>query len=475
MKLLSFGRALPLAALFSFARLHAQEADPFVAVRAPVVALVHARVIDGLGHAALENQTLVLRDGKIAAVGADAEVKIPEGATVRDLTGQTVLPGLVMVHEHLYYSSIIRGPFHANEMEFSFPRLYLAAGVTSARTTGSLEPYTDLQVKANIEAGTSLGPKFHLTAPYVDGTGTGITQLHPVTTADQAVRMVNYWADEGFTSVKVYLSLPLDLMGATIDAAHKRGMQVTGHIGKVSYREAAGLGLDNLEHGFMAMSDFVPGRKPGDPSNPVSNYRSLEALDPNSPAITDLIQLLVSKHVALTSTLAIFETFTPGRRVASPAELDVLAPPLRESYLTRWAAVQVQNNPTSKAAFTKNMKLEEKFFRAGGLLVAGTDPTGYGGCIAGYGNWRAIELLVEAGLTPLEAIQVATSNGAKLLKIDAQTGSIEAGKAADLIIASGDPSKNISDLRKVEIVFKDGTGYDSKKLFDSVKGLVGIQ
>ena len=119
--------------------------------------------------------------------------------------------------------------------------------------------------------------------------------------------------------------------------------------------------------------------------------------------------------------------------------------------------------------------LEREFVRLGGLLVAGTDPTGYGGCLAGYGNWRAIELLVEAGLTPLEAIQVATSNGAKLLKIDAQTGSIEAGKAADLIIASGDPSKNISDLRKVEIVFKDGTGYDSKKLFDSVKGLVGIQ
>ncbi len=466
---------LMAAALACTVPLAAQQTADYIAVKAPVVALTHARVIDGRGHAALENQTLVLRDGKIALLGADANVKIPDGATVRDLTGKTVMPGLVMVHEHLYYSSVIRGPLHLNEMEFSFPRLYLAAGVTSARTAGSVEPYTDLQVKDNIDAGTTPGPKLHLTAPYVDGVGTGITQLRPVKDAASAVRRVNYWADEGFTSVKVYINLPRDIMAATIEAAHKRGMQVTGHIGMVSYREAAGLGIDNLEHGFMAMSDLVPGRKEDDPSNAVNNYRSLEALDPESTAVNDLIHLLVDKQVAVTSTLAIFETFTPGRRVCSQAELDTLAPPLRESYLTRWSAIQVQNNPTTKAAFAKNLKLERKFFRAGGLLVTGTDPTGYGGCMAGYGNWRAIELLVEAGLTPLEAIQVATFNGAKLLGIDALTGSVEAGKAADLVVVNGDPSTTISDIRKTEVVFKDGVGYDSKKLFDAVKGLVGVQ
>jgi imidazolonepropionase-like amidohydrolase len=465
-------------ALLSWPALRAQTPlaiDAFVSVHAPVVALTHARVIDGNGHPAVADQTLILRNGRIEALGAAATVAIPAGAEIHDLTGKTVLPGLVMVHEHLYYSSIIRGPFHANEMEYSFPRLYLAAGVTSARTTGSLEPYTDLEVKAEIDSGRTPGPKFHLTAPYIDGPGTGITQIYPVADASAAVRRVNYWADEGFTSFKVYLSLPADVMGATIEAAHRRGLQVTGHIGMVSYREAAGLGIDNLEHGFLAMTDFVPGRKPGDPDNVVNTYRSIEALNPESPAVNDLLHFLIEKHVAVTSTLAIFETFTPGRRVASQAELDTLAPPLRESYLSRWARVNTQNNPTSKAAFARDLKLEEKFFHAGGLLVVGTDPTGYGGCLAGYGNWRAIELLVEAGLTPLEAIQVATSNGARLLKIDAQTGSIEAGKAADLMVVAGDPSQDITDLRKVETVFKDGTGYDSKKLFDSVKGLVGVQ
>ena len=473
MKLSALG--LIAAGLLGSAPLAAQPTDPFIAVRAPVVVLTHARVIDGHGHAPLENQTLILRDGKIATCGPDGSVSIPDGAEQRDLTGNTVLPGLVMAHEHLYYSSITKGPFHMNEMEYSFPRLYLAAGVTSARTTGSLEPYTDLQLKTTIDVGTTPGPKLHLTAPYVDGPETGIAQLHGVKDAAAAVRMVNYWADAGFTSVKVYVNLPRDIMAATITAAHQRGLQVTGHIGRVSYREAALLGIDNLEHGFMAMSDLIPGRQEGDLSNAKGNYQSLENLDPASPPINDLIQLLVSKHIALTSTLAIFETFTPGRRVCSQAELDTLAPPLRESYLTRWAAINIQNNETLKKAFAKNLQLEAKFFRAGGLLVTGTDPTGYGGCIAGYGNWRAIELLVEAGLSPVEAIQVATSNGAKLLGIEARTGSIEAGKAADLIIVNGDPSINISDLRKTEIVFKDGIGYDSKKLFDAVKGLVGIQ
>lgn len=449
--------------------------DPYISVRASVVTLTHARVIDGLGHAPLENQTLLLRDGKIAALGADGTVAIPADATVKDLAGKTVLPGLVMMHEHLFYSSITKGPFHVNEMEFSFPRLYLAAGVTTARTTGSMEPYTDLQVKKEIEAGRAIGPKLHLTAPYFDGEGTGITQLHAVANAAAAERMVNYWADEGFTSLKMYQNLPLDILTAAIATAHARGLHVTGHLGKVSYREAADAGIDNLEHGFMAASDFNAARKPGDASNPLANYQALEKLDPAAPEFDALVRLLVERHVALTSTLAIFETFTPGRRVATQAELDTLAPPLRESYLTRWAAIQTQNNPLFRASFAKNLQLEAKFFRAGGHLVAGTDPTGYGGCIAGYGNWRAVELLVEAGLTPLEAIQVATSNGAKLLKVDATVGSVAVGKAADLVVVNGDPSKNISDLRKTETVFKDGVGYDTRKILESVKGLVGIQ
>jgi len=311
--------------------------------------------------------------------------------------------------------------------------------------------------------------------PYLDGPGTGITQLRPVASAAAAVRMIDYWADEGFTSAKMYINLPAEIMGPAIAEAHRRGMQVTGHIGRVSYREAAEMGIDDLEHGFMAMSDFIAGRKLGDPSNAVGNYRSLEALNPDAPEVAALVKELVDRHVAVTSTLAIFETFTPGRRIDTPAELEALAAPLKETYLTRWAAMNAKNSQMAVHALTRDMALELRFFRAGGLLTAGTDPTGYGGVLAGYGSWRTVELLAEAGLTNVEAIQVATSNGARLLGILGDTGTIEKGKAADLVVVAGDPSRDISDIRKAETVFKDGVGYGSKALFDSVRGSVGIQ
>ena len=394
--------------------------DPSVKFTDPVVALTNARIIDGLGNPAREGQTIVLRDGRITAMGKSP--KIPSDAVMHDLDGKTVMPGLVMVHKHSFYSSMVDGPFHMNQMEHSFPRMYLAAGVTTARTTGSLEPYTDLELRDRIERGEDIGPDYHLTAPYVDGIGTGIPQLHGVKSPADAARMINYWAEEGFTSIKLYVSLPAAEMDTAIKIAHANGLQVTGHIGRVSYREAAAMGIDNLEHGFLAASDWVAGRMPDEPANIGKIYDSIAEVNPKSKEVTQVIQHLIDENVAITSTLAIFETFTRG-----------------------------------------------------GLLVVGTDPTGYGGFLAGYGSWRAIELLVEAGLSPIDAIKCATSNGAQLLSIAEQTGSIEVGKAADLIIVNGNPDEIIADLRKTETVFKDGIGYDSATLFKSIAGMVGIQ
>lgn len=448
-------------------------ADPAVVHTDPIIALTHARVIDGLGSPAREGQTLLIRDGAITAVGPDVE--IPESATIIDLAGKTVMPGLVMAHEHNFYSSIVGGPFHMNYMEYSFPRMYLAAGVTTARTTGSLEPYTDLELKRRIAAGTSIGPDYFLTAPYVDGPETGIAQLHGVEDAADARRMISYWAAEGFTSVKLYVNLPSTEMRAAIETAHAHGLQVTGHIGKVSYREATALGIDNIEHGFLAASDWLPGRMPDNTADIGGIYESIAAVDPESDEAAAVIQHLVDEGVAVTSTLAIFETFTGGRPPAGEPELAALAAPLRESYLKTWVAISQADRQARNQAWANNLTMEVDFFRRGGLLVVGTDPTGYGGCLAGYGSWRAIELLVEAGLTPLEAIQCATSHGARLLGIADQRGRIKPGYQADLIIIDGKPDKTITDLRKTEIVFKAGIGYDTATLFKSAAGKVGIQ
>lgn len=447
--------------------------DPAVVHTEDTIALTDARVIDGLGNPAREGETILITDGAITAVGADIE--IPESATVIDVGGKTVMPGLVMAHEHNFYSSIVGGPFHMNYMEYSFPRMYLAAGVTTARTTGSLEPYTDLELKRRIAAGTAIGPDYFLTAPYVDGPETGIPQLHGVEDAADAQRMISYWAAEGFTSVKLYVNLPSTEMRAAIETAHTHGMQVTGHIGKVSYREATALDIDNVEHGFLAASDWLPGRLPDDAADIGGIYDSIAELDPDSDEVAAVIQNLVDAGVAVTSTLAIFETFTGGRPPAGAAELDALAAPLRESYLKTWVAINQADRETRKRAWSNNLAMEVDFFRRGGLLVVGTDPTGYGGCLAGYGSWRAIELLVEAGLTPLEAIQCATSNGARLLGIADQRGRIKPGYQADLLIVDGNPDEDITDIRKTETVFKAGIGYHSATLFKSTAGMVGIQ
>ena len=470
-------KKIVLLTLAIASRLAAQDADSFVSLRAPLVALTHAKLIDGRGTPAREDQTIVIRDGRIAAVGASGQLAPPVGAHVVDLTGKSVLPGLVMLHEHLYFTSraSTTSGFHVNEMDYSFPRLYLACGLTTIRTGGSIEPYTDLEVKARTASGANPGPKIFLTAPYLEGSPAMIAQLHPVDNADDAVRLVNFWADKGFTSFKCYMHLPRDIMRTAVEAAHQRGLKVTGHIGATTYREAAELGIDNLEHGFYAATDFVRGKKPDELPNPGAFGTSQEELDLKSPEVASLIALLVEKHVALTSTLPVFEASVPGRPILTARELDALSALARENYLRTWARVNSITDGRAIAVWKKMLALEKMFYDAGGLLVAGTDPTGYGATIAGHGSLREVELLVEAGLTPVEAIQVASYNGARSLGVEKDVGSVEVGKAADLVVVAGDPAKNISDLRKTETVFKDGVGYDSKKLLDSVKGCVGVQ
>ena len=337
-----------------------------------------------------------------------------------------------------------------------------------------MEPYADLELKRRIDAGEMIGPKLHLTAPYIEGPPSIIAQLHAVSGPDDAVSLVNFWADQGFTSFKLYMHLRRDVAAAAIAAAHKRGLQVTGHIGLMTYREAVEAGIDNLEHGFDASTDFVRGKKENELPVPAISNASLDALKVDSPEVDALIQLLVSKHVALTSTLTVLEGFTAGRPILAARVLDTMSAPARESYLTSWARAN-ERGAAMIPRFHKLMALEKRFFDAGGLLAAGTDPTGWGNAVAGFGSLRQVELLVEAGLTPQQALQVSTINGAKLLGIEKDVGTLEAGKAADLVVLGGNPLQSISEIEKVETVYKDGVGYDSSRLIDSVRGCVGVE
>ncbi|MGH7668872.1 MAG: amidohydrolase family protein [Gemmatimonadaceae bacterium] len=440
----------------------------FVSVDTTVVALTHVRVIDGTGAPARDDQTLIIRDGNIAAVGATGSVPIPAGAQIMDLTGKSVIPGLVMMHEHLFYPT---GPGVYGSDFVSFPRLYLAGGVTSMRTTGNVGGYGDLRMAADIKAGQQPGPWIDATAPYLQGPSP-FFQMYALKDSADARRYVNFWADAGATSFKAYMNLTRAELAAAVDAAHKRGLKITGHLCSVTYREAADLGIDDLEHGFFVSTDFVKDKQPDLCPGQAQGMEALATVDTGSPAFKSLVRHLVQKHVALTSTLTVFETFTPGQPV--PPGLDVLDPILKEQFLRNYQRTQSRPNSVYKKLFADDRAMEMAFVRAGGLLIAGTDPTGGGGVVPGYADQRQVELLVGSGFTPLEAIRICTLNGATYLGRADRVGSIAVGKQADLVVIDGNPAVNIDDIAKVELVFRQGVGYDPAKLIASVKGRVGL-
>jgi len=440
----------------------------FVKFDAPVIALAHTRVIDGTGAPARENQVIVIRGGNIAAVGNAPSIQIPAGAVTIDLAGRSVMPGLVMMHEHLYYTT---GPGVYGQLGLSFSRLYLAGGVTTMRTGGNTNGIMDINLARRIAAGELAGPSIDATAPYLNGPNTFL-QMHTVKTPDEARRHVAYWLGQGATSVKAYMQISREALKAGIDEAHRRGAKVTGHLCSVTYGEAADLGIDNLEHGFFAASDFVDQKQPDVCPGQAQGQQAVAALDEHGAPFQALVKKLIDRGVALTSTLTVFETLTRAR--PTPPGLDVLAPQLRDAFMRAYDRAQQNQQSVYSTLFAKGMVLERAFAKAGGVLLAGTDPTGSGGVVPGFADQRQLELLVEEGFSPVEAISIATLNGARYLGRDARIGSIAAGKQADLVVVLGDPSKAIGDVRRVETVFREGVGYDPQKLVDSVKGQVGI-
>jgi len=462
------------------------EVTPFVAVNEPVVVLRHVRVVDGTGSAARDDQSLVMANGRIVAVGPAASTPGPAGAKTLDYPGYTVIPGLVGMHDHLYYTAsasaqvgadghIDEPGFLVNEIPFTAPRLYLAGGVTTARTTGSVEPYTDLQVKQRIDSGRMPGPRLDLSAPYLEGAGTAFGQMHELTGPDDARRLVDYWTGEGMTSFKAYMNITRTELGAAIERAHKHRLKLTGHLCSVTWPEAIAAGIDDLEHGpVFTDTEFVPDKAPDVCPPSKARSQSWQNVEVDSPRVKALTADLVAHRVAVTSTLPVFELFVAGRPPIQRRVLDAMSPGARDSYLTARAMVG-GTNALPEATLRKEMQFEYAFAKAGGLLLAGPDPTGSGGVLPGFGNQREIELLVEAGFTPVEAIQVATRNGARFLGREDEIGTLLPGKRADVVLLKGNPAENITDIENVEIVFKDGIGYDSRKLVESVRGQVGIR
>ena len=432
----------------------AESARPdYIEHDAPVIALMGVRVIDGSGAPAMADQTIVIAEGKIAAIGSASATRVPADAKIIELKGKTVTPGLVMLHEHLMYFSG-RAIWHSQPV--SYPRLYLAAGVTTLRTAGTEQPEVDLNLKRRIDSGKAPGPKMHLTSPFLNGAASDFLGDTVVRDAEEARRSVVYFAERGFTSFKVYSAITSDALRAVVEEAHRRRLTVAGHLESVSCAEAADLGIDSIEHSFNScMKDL--GIEAGDEKF---------VADVNAPKIQELIKHLVRKGVTLVATPVSLD------EPLSETELDLLHPQSRETYLRNirqpppwW--------PRSKLE-REIRKLERAFVAAGGRLGLGADPADFGQ-IAGYADHRALHLLSEAGWTPAEIIRLATSQNADVLGVGDSVGRIAVGHAADLIVVSGDPLADVRELAKADLVFKDGVAYDPTKLRAPAKGLVGWQ
>ena len=458
------------AALWAQRPMLSENVRKYVSSDTSLVAITGVTVIDGRGTPAVKDQTVVIREGRIAEVGASGKVKAPAGALVVDGTGMTLIPGIVGMHDHMFYTAA--GGVGVT-MSFTGPKLYLASGVTSIRTTGTRSPYADINLRAAIDSGQVPGPRIHVTTPYLTGPEGG-GSMSIAASPEQARRFVAYWAAEGATWVKFYTDISRAEMKAAIDEAHKQGIKATGHLCSVTFQEAIDLHIDDFAHGVLTATDFIAGKEPD--KCPPNVYKQLDSLvSGDSPLATALIKSMISHKVSMTTTMAIYEALSPGRPVQDERSLELMTPTVRAAYVKNRAFIDTMPGYMfTKDGFARALAFDKAFYAAGGVMASGVDPTGNGGALPGFGDQRGYELLRESGLTAEQAVQVTTYNGARVLGVEKNLGSVEKGKIADLVLLKGDLVADPSVIRNVVTVYKDGMAYDPAKLVDAVRGRVGI-
>ena len=417
------------------------------------LALVGATLIDGTGASALKDSALVIQGGKIVSVGQHGKAKVPKDAQIVDLTGKTIVPGLWDMHAH--FEQVEWGP------------VYLAAGVTTVRDCGNEFEFITA-VREAINSGRGVGPRL-LLAGIVDGSGPIALGVARVDTPEQAREWVHRYHDAGFDQIKIYSSVKKENLEVVAAEAHKLGMTVTGHVpeGMTGF-DGVNAGMDQINHiTYVAamMDPGIGGRGSG--VDPQKRLAALRNFDPDSEQSRKAIQYLKLHNTVIDPTLAIFEmlmrtgkrpleSFEPGVAKVAPA----LSAQLRNS------GPGAARAELGEARFAVFLKTVAALHRAGILIVVGTDQT-----VPGHSVHREMELYVEAGFTPMEALQSATIIPAHVMRMDKEVGTIEPGKRADLVVLGANPLDNISNIRKTERVMQGGSFYDCAALWKSVNFL----
>ena len=409
-----------------------------------VVAYVNARLVDGTGAPAVADAVVVVDGGKIIAAGPRSKVTVPADARSIDAHGNTIVPGLWDMHAHV--EQVEWGP------------VYLAAGVTTVRDCGN-EPDFIRAVRDTIAAGTGIGPRV-LLACIVDGVGPGSLGTERLRTAEEIPALIKKFKAAGCAQVKLYSSIEPRLIHPISVAAHAAGMTVTGHvpdgIGAVKAVEA---GLDQINHMQYVTRAFAAGDLPLTERG-AKVERAIDAFDPSTPAAHKLAAWFAARHVVLDPTIAQHELYLPR------AELIKVEPGLATlpaSLAAGYSDAPDPDDALERRLTAKALALLGMLHKAGVTIVAGTDQA-----VPGHSLHRELELYVDAGFTPLEAIQAATIVPARVMKQDKELGTIEVGKRADFILVDGDPLADIRALRRIQVVVASGKAYDPAKLWRSV-------
>jgi imidazolonepropionase-like amidohydrolase len=414
---------------------------------AATLAVVGGTLIDGTGAAPVADAVVVIHEGRIVAVGARSAVKIPKGASVVDARGKTILPGLWDMHAH--FEQVEWGP------------IYLAAGVTTVRDCGNEFEFITA-VRDAIAQGHGLGPRL-LLAGIVDGTGTLNVGVQRVDTPEQARQWTNRYHAAGFQQMKIYSSVKLDELKIVADEAHHLGMTVTGHVPEgLNAYQAIEAGQDQINHiGYIA--DIMRAPLPEGASR-LDRLKASASVDLESPEAQKALSFLKAHHTVVDPTLALSESFT-ATTAKPPASFEPgvnkVAPELAEQLTD--VGPPTERSEILEKTFEKELAIVGALHRAAIPVVAGTDQT-----VPGHSLHREIELYVQAGFTPMEAIQAATIVPARAMGLEKELGTVEKGKRADLILIDGNPLADIRDTRNLEYVITNGVMYRTAELWQSV-------
>lgn len=433
----------------------------YVVSDAKNLAITNVRIIDGTGNAEKSGQTILIENGYFIRIGAKEEIKIPNGLEIINAAGKTIIPGMVGVHNHLHIPGF---PFIGDVAV----KLYLASGVTTIQSCGAALPDQEIALAQQIADGRHPGPDIVTSGPYFTGPGGNPGMIIP--RDEKHIRdTIQYWIRQGVKWFKVYRHTTPDDLGVILDEAHRNGCKVTGHLCSITFEEATDLGIDGIEHGLNSASDFRINKDYGI-CNGDRTY--MDELVISGPEVKSMQQHMIDNGVFLTSTLSIYETSVPQRAYADERTLKAMSPSLLNQYRENRNRHDRQTGEEIREHRLKRiMAFEYQFYKMGGLLGSGADAGRHN--LPGYGDQRNFELLREAGFTTPEAIRIMTGNGARILNNE-NIGTIEPGKRADFVLLDGILEEDISAIRNVEMVFKNGIGYDPGTLIEETDGKVGM-